>query len=146
MLKILLPTRQLPIIPKANAALVLGEMITLLEERGKSWSPVRGLALDKAGRKADPVYENATAFSIEGAMHAAAARCGEPLDDTALESVRQRIYMCLPRRWQRTNYDFYDLVIQAWEAYIMRSHAEVIKLLRDARASARALAERPKVF
>lgn len=145
MLEVIRPTRR-PRVPKVDAALVLGEMIALFEGEGKSWAAVRGLALDKSGRKADPICENAVTFSIEGAMHAAAARCGESLDDTALESVRQRIYMCLPERWQRTNYDFRDLAIQAWEAYLFRSHAQVIKLLREARKSAVALAERPKVF
>ena len=136
----------LSLTPKVNVPLVLGEMIALFEEKGKSWARVRGLALDRAGRKADPVCENATAFSIEGAMYAAAARCGESLEDTALESVRQRIFMCLPERKQRTEYDFYDLVIQAWEARLFCSQAQVLALLHKARESALALAERPKVF
>ena len=137
-------------VPKVDAALVLSEMMALFEEEGKSWAAVRGLALDRAGRKADPVCENAVTFSIEGAMHAAAARCGQSIEDVALESVRQRIYMCLPEclpeNWQRTNYDFRDLAIQAWEAFWLRSQAQVLALLREARESAIALAERPKVF
>lgn len=143
----MLKTLPLPAkIKKVDAALVLSEMIAIFEEGGKSWAAVRGLALDRAGHKADPVCENAAVFSLEGLMHAAAARCGEPLDDTALESVRQRIYRCLPSSWQRTDYDFYDLTIQAWEARILCSQAQVLALLREALASTVALAERPKVF